>query len=300
MKTPVRYRGIQHGLWWVVSGHDCRDQPGLLRRFDPQTAADWVRDLDRDDQRELLLQHGHRPELTRATDHEVARVLADLLADGTLRVVQLGGSGRPRDPGSAGSVRDDPDQALLSRMPVTAQAFSFLNERLRLVSARRWALLRAHGDGQYEVLPRDAAWARLDRMLQGWDGIDGAERSALAEARDRLTDDPGAPAQGGLLLLKVVPRLAPLAEQRERPAALTPSQLSGRQPEQDVHWIEIVLLDEDYQPVADEPYELQLPDGAVRTGRLNRQGKAYVADIPTPGTCRVCFPQIDRREWRPM
>jgi hypothetical protein len=37
-----------------------------------------------------------------------------------------------------------------------------------------------------------------------------------------------------------------------------------------VHWIEIVLVDEEGRPVPDEPYALRLPDGAHVPGALPR------------------------------
>ena len=83
----------------------------------------------------------------------------------------------------------------------------------------------------------------------------------------------------------------------EQPA-LTPSQLMRRQPTEELHWIQIELVDLEDQPVANEPYQLELPDGAIRTGTTDANGMAYVGDIVVPGTCRVCFPEIDSKEWR--
>lgn len=61
-------------------------------------------------------------------------------------------------------------------------------------------------------------------------------------------------------------------------------------------FIEIVLLDDDRNPVPGEAFELTLPDGDVRQGTLDQAGFARVDGID-PGTCDVSFPKIDGREW---
>jgi hypothetical protein len=64
-------------------------------------------------------------------------------------------------------------------------------------------------------------------------------------------------------------------------------------------WIEIELLDAAEHPMAGQRYRLTLPDGSVRDGRLDARGFARV-DGFDPGTCQVTFPDLDRREWRPV
>ena len=61
-------------------------------------------------------------------------------------------------------------------------------------------------------------------------------------------------------------------------------------------WIEIVLVDEDGQPVAEEPYRILLPDGRVRSGTTNLSGKAREEELD-PGQCKVSFPRLDARTW---
>lgn len=81
--------------------------------------------------------------------------------------------------------------------------------------------------------------------------------------------------------------------------AFTPSQLAGRRREEEVlHWITIELIDADDRPVPGEPYTLQLPDGEIRKGRLDSDGRAHVGGIKLAGQCQVCFPEIDAKEWR--
>jgi len=62
-------------------------------------------------------------------------------------------------------------------------------------------------------------------------------------------------------------------------------------------WIEIDLVDEENNPVPGERYRITLPDGeTVAEGTLDENGFARVDGIE-PGTCRVCFPEIDRDAW---
>jgi hypothetical protein len=58
-------------------------------------------------------------------------------------------------------------------------------------------------------------------------------------------------------------------------------------------WIEFLLVDEDDQPVAGEPYQLTLPDGSVLEGQLDEQGLVRVEGIPS-GDCTIYFPDLDQ------
>ena len=57
-------------------------------------------------------------------------------------------------------------------------------------------------------------------------------------------------------------------------------------------WIAIELIDDEGAPYPDEFYRLELPDGSTRQGRLDREGKARIENIPE-GTCKVFFPDLD-------
>src|SRR5688572_18564227 len=61
-------------------------------------------------------------------------------------------------------------------------------------------------------------------------------------------------------------------------------------------WIEIRLVDMEGNPVANEPYRIKLPDGGVRQGKLDSNGRAREEGI-RPGTCQVCFPELDQDAW---
>ncbi len=62
-------------------------------------------------------------------------------------------------------------------------------------------------------------------------------------------------------------------------------------------WIEIELVDRDGNPVPGETYQIRMPDGSTDEGTLDERGHARVDGIE-PGTCEVCFPNIDASEWR--
>lgn len=57
-------------------------------------------------------------------------------------------------------------------------------------------------------------------------------------------------------------------------------------------WLELQLVDETGDAVAGERYEVALPDGSTRAGRLDAGGRARVEGLP-PGTCTVRFPDVD-------
>jgi hypothetical protein len=61
-------------------------------------------------------------------------------------------------------------------------------------------------------------------------------------------------------------------------------------------WIEIELVDPNGLPASNERYKLELPDGSVKWGRLNREGKARVERLQ-PGSCKVTFPDRDEESW---
>ena len=54
-------------------------------------------------------------------------------------------------------------------------------------------------------------------------------------------------------------------------------------------WIEIKLTDSEGYPVKDIDYELQLPDGEIKKGKLDNDGYAKVEYLP-PGKYKVSFP----------
>ncbi|HEY2380035.1 MAG TPA: hypothetical protein VGK48_02525 [Terriglobia bacterium] len=70
----------------------------------------------------------------------------------------------------------------------------------------------------------------------------------------------------------------------------------NQEPEPEKTWIEIELVDPNGSPVPNERYKLTLPDGSVKWGRLDGNGKARVERLQ-PGSCQVTFPDRDQEVW---
>jgi hypothetical protein len=64
------------------------------------------------------------------------------------------------------------------------------------------------------------------------------------------------------------------------------------------HWIEIVLTDDQGNPVAGEAYFVELPDGSSISGRTDANGRARVEGVD-PGTAKVSFPDMDKSVYTP-
>lgn len=64
------------------------------------------------------------------------------------------------------------------------------------------------------------------------------------------------------------------------------------------HWLQIKLVDDEGQPVPGERYRVKLPDGRVIEGRLDEHGMARVDGIDDPGSAIVTFPEAEGEEER--
>jgi hypothetical protein len=65
------------------------------------------------------------------------------------------------------------------------------------------------------------------------------------------------------------------------------------------HWVEVSLVDQDGNPVADANYEITVPGGSTITGTLNSKGAARVEGID-PGNCKITFPDYDQDGCKPL
>ena len=64
-------------------------------------------------------------------------------------------------------------------------------------------------------------------------------------------------------------------------------------------WIEVVLLDEEKDPVPGARYQITLPDGqTVAEGTLDEKGSVRLEGIDS-GSCQITFPDLDQDAWKP-
>ena len=84
--------------------------------------------------------------------------------------------------------------------------------------------------------------------------------------------------------------IAGAAAEAEEPAA--PVMEKGKT------FVAIELHDQKGRPMRGERYQIKLPDGTVKEGKLDDDGKARIDGID-PGSCKITFPDIDGREWKP-
>jgi hypothetical protein len=68
--------------------------------------------------------------------------------------------------------------------------------------------------------------------------------------------------------------------------------------DEESHWVSIELQDEEGNPVVNEPFEIKLPDGSIRRGRTDEEGKARYEDLAQAGECEVRFPRLDGGDWK--
>jgi hypothetical protein len=132
----------------------------------------------------------------------------------------------------------------------------------------------------------EAAAARLrERWADAVRGGAGQQEALLSEWRHRLDS-------------QVIARPSGSGERAVRQSTRPMGDRMPPPPPRVKTWVEFQMVDEDGQPVPYVAYDVTLPDGARRTGRLDAKGKVRFDSID-PGQCLIKFPEIDGREWRP-
>ena len=112
--------------------------------------------------------------------------------------------------------------------------------------------------------------------------------------RDLLDEFARLLTTGRVALRRVKMRIVPVAWSAAEPEAEPePEQSAPPPPGEELTWIEIVLVDEEDQPVAGEKCELTGPDGApVGTYTTDSEGRVRLDDIE-PGMYSVAFNELD-------
>jgi len=71
---------------------------------------------------------------------------------------------------------------------------------------------------------------------------------------------------------------------------------SASEANRELEGLEITMVDPDGLPVPNLRYRVVAPDGSVREGRLDSNGRAQEHGLE-PGTCEVSFPDLDADIW---
>lgn len=277
---------------WLIERWHVAATAAPQRFIDQQAAARWLRGFRIEDLRRVALEQLDALALQRSTNASLSEQLGAMIVAGQLRVAPAFGQQGHRGPGETSA-----DERLLRRLRTTSHSFHFRNERYRVVEALQWAGLRGSDDECWQVLPQQESQALLTALTR-WTALSVDEQQALGEAVDRVPEAwrPQRPVPG-MLLLRIVP-VVTLFKSVDDGRAATPSQLAGRSTEEELHWVQIELIDAEDQPVPGELYRIELPGGELREGRLDTEGRAYIGGLKQGGTCKVCFPDIDSKEWR--
>jgi hypothetical protein len=61
--------------------------------------------------------------------------------------------------------------------------------------------------------------------------------------------------------------------------------------------LQIELVDEDGKPIGGVEYEVEISGAPSRSGTLNGEGWAHIADIPSGAQVQVTFPELDDKAW---
>jgi hypothetical protein len=76
----------------------------------------------------------------------------------------------------------------------------------------------------------------------------------------------------------------------------SPTEEEKEEKKEEPSWIEIEMVDEEDEPVPGEKYKITLPGDSVAEGTLDENGFARVEGFEK-GTCKVCFPGLDKEAW---
>ena len=137
------------------------------------------------------------------------------------------------------------------------------------------------GPGSPALSGRRAAWYR--RPTEAADDADKADPGEMAQIKAEQVER-----QKGKYGSVKFPPYKPGAG-----AAVDPDAPPTEKPK---HWIEIVLKDEDGHPIPGELYRIVFPDGTADERTLDEKGYARYDGID-PGTCKVTFPNLDKKIW---
>lgn len=140
---------------------------------------------------------------------------------------------------------------------------------------------------QFVHRPRDAA--HLVALAQAIAG-----RRPGQSHRFRAADIMDAFARGTWVLLPIALPYAPAQAAAEVVESVARQLLSARTVKT---WVEMEVVDEDGRPMPGLDYTCMLPDGTMRSGKLDKDGKVRFDGID-PGNCAFMLPTLAPDAWR--
>ncbi|MBL8237607.1 MAG: hypothetical protein JNM66_09325 [Bryobacterales bacterium] len=171
--------------------------------------------------------------------------------------------------------------------------------RLRSLGGR-YVLLRREDLAPAEVpLAPEAGWQLVERILASPQVGSDLETIAAAMAGRQARLNRSAVRQailGGSFVLLAASSGPPNSPGAPQPAESPADQILKARVVKT--WVEMELVDAAGAPVAGQRFLCVLPDGDVREGQLNANGRVRFDDID-PGNCVFTFPDLDRADWRP-
>jgi hypothetical protein len=164
---------------------------------------------------------------------------------------------------------------------------------------------------QVVEIPKPLAFATNEEALNWLKGLWSQHPELISSFRDYLARYSWYPGVQRLTDYQTIERLAGLLHSRKvvvlaretRSGVVKPSPrsdtpafpVSGALAKSKT-WIAIELKDNDGNPVAGEAYKIELPDGRIIEGNLDRKGTAEVRGID-PGECKVTFTRRAGSTW---
>jgi hypothetical protein len=71
----------------------------------------------------------------------------------------------------------------------------------------------------------------------------------------------------------------------------------GVEKEKPLYFAEFELVGEDGKGIGLEKYRVTLPDGSVREGVTDLQGRVRIDGLESQGSCKITFPELDQDCW---
>jgi hypothetical protein len=193
---------------------------------------------------------------------------------------------------------DGTPTALPLQDPTTALYFlrGFINDSGQEHDLRLW-LLNNNSSFEMYVVGNDEILDRTARMIASGQLVVASMEKGAGEGELEGILRPGG---GGSSTLLSSVETTPLQDEMASAESAADEEAIAVEEETpaeaETTWIELELLDAEGKPVPNEQYKITFPDGVVKYGRLDSDGKARIEKLQ-PGSCQVTFPNRDEEVW---